>query len=198
LLTRRRFDSFFRFDSQIVFEFRESFFAIFNLFVVAAAECMETFLFCSNCLSPVGFPHKENCLVASMSPRSLWKKTKYDDKFITFGMNFFFDELIKPTIRKNILAQITTSCHKNCQVQCPKITFNPSRDIWPLFWARSEQEKRQICDKKVGYKKQDLQLNRHPGLFSPSVFSQTSEDAQLPKRCLETTSSDGRHDDVNN
>src|SRR5690349_4068721 len=82
--------------SQIINEFRESFFSVYNHWMILAAELLEKFLICGNCSTPIGFPHQPLCLTKSLSKPNVWKKTNIDDKFITFSMNFCFNDLIIP------------------------------------------------------------------------------------------------------
>lgn len=125
--------------SQIIYEFRESFFSLYNHFLVLAAELMEKFLLCGNCCVPIGFPHQPLCLTESMS--NLWKKTKFDDKFITFGMNFCFDDLITPGCRKNLLTMISNACWKQSMRQrSPKPSLPLMTKSWPKRWLRGDRK----------------------------------------------------------
>lgn len=188
--------SFHHSDSQIIHKFHESFFSIYNHFMVLAAELMETFLICLNCATPIGFPHQPLCLTESMSPVSAWRKTKLDDKFITFGMNFFFGDLIEPECRKQILTQITATCLKQCQVQGQGEVLRPTQDAWPLRWVRNKVKKREIVFKKIYcQKRKSLVPNHHQCLGRPSIWTPRAVDSPLLELNSGMTSIIG---DVNN
>lgn len=152
-------------NSQIIQEFRESFFSIYNHFLILAAELMEKFLICSNCSTPIGFPHKPLCLIKSLTTPIVWKKTQYDDKFITFGMKFSFNEIFAPGCRKKILAQIANACFKQSAVQRqdkPSLPLIPKS--WPRSWIRDEIERKPVQMQKT---------NSTQGLISPPFLSRS-------------------------
>lgn len=159
--------------SQIVNEFRESFFSLYNHFLILAAELMEKFLLCNNCSTPIGFPHQPLCLTESMS--NIWKKTKFDDKFITFGMNFCFNDFISPESRKNVWMLIANSCWKQNMVQSqPKVSLPLMTKSWPKRWLRGDKkktEKRAPMKTRAVYHPQS-----HQPLFQPSIWTPTSGD----------------------
>ena len=163
--------------SLIVNELRESFFSLYNHFVILAAELMEKFLLCNNCSTPIGFPHQPLCLTKSLSVPSIWKKTRYDDKFITFGMNFCFSEIFKPRCRKNILTQIANSCLKQSITQRhEKTSLSYSTKSWPMRWMRGDKEKKN--------KEKRMQIrtvygcDQQPSMFSSSPWTPKASDAQ--------------------
>lgn len=141
---------------------------------------MEKFLICSNCSSPIGFPHQPLCLTKSLSVPNVWKKTEYDDKFITFGMNFSFDDIFSPGCRKNILSQIASSCLKQCQVQGREKTALPSvTKSWPGRWIRNKNKKHEIAFKANWHKKaRAVCHNVHAPLWKPSIWTPQVNEVQ--------------------
>lgn len=107
---------------------------------------------CENCSTPIGFPHKPFCLTKSLSLPNVWKKTKYDDKFITFGMKFPFSEIIAPGCRKNIMNQIADSCFKQSVSQAHEKPSLPTiAKSWPSSWIRNEKEKKPAQIRRTFY-----------------------------------------------
>lgn len=136
---------------------------------------MEKFLICNNCSTPIGFPHQPLCLTKSMSTPNVWKKTNFDDKFITFAMNFCFNDLIIPGSRKNILTQIACSCLKQCghsnyqeKPSIPLVTKS-----WPNRWLRGDKHKKPV---KVLVKARNVYIPTHLRLFKPSIWTPKPED----------------------
>ena len=136
---------------------------------------MEKFLICSNCSTPIGFPHQPLCLTESMS--NIWKKTKFDDKFITFGMNFCFNDLITPGCRKNILMMIANSCWKQSMMQnLPKASLPLVTHSWPKRWLRGDKKKN---EKRAPMKTRPFNHHVHQPLFLPSIWSPHSTDSAV-------------------
>lgn len=128
-------------NSCIINDFRQSFFSIYNHFMVLSAEMMEKFLICNYCTVPIGFPHQPLC-VAKSTTSNIWRKTKIDDKFITYGMNFCFNDLVVPGCRKNIMMQITNSCGKQKSLhQQQKCAMPLLTRAWPSRWLRSSDNR---------------------------------------------------------
>lgn len=102
---------------------------------------MEDFLLCTNCASPIGFAHKPLCLTKHLSNPILWKKTKVDDKFITFGMNFSFYDMT--TFQKTIMVHIANACLKS-QLKLKDHTEKPSLSVvaksWSSKWMRGDKK----------------------------------------------------------
>jgi hypothetical protein len=171
------FKPYFLLESQIVNEFREAFFSLYNHFLILAAELMEKFLICSNCSIPIGFPHKPLCLTKSLIRENVWKKTKYDDKFITFGMKFSFNDIVAPGCRKNILTQIANSCLKQSitQHRHEKLTLPSITKTWPSAWIRDEKDKEKKPMRKT-YSVPDPGL---PPIGNRSIWTPTGSDERL-------------------
>lgn len=169
-------------NSQIIDEFRESFFSLYNHFLVLTAELMEKFLICNNCSTPIGFPHKPLCLTKYLTLPIVWKKTKYDDKFITFGMHFSFNDIFAPGCRKSILSQITSTCFKQSISQRndkPALSMIPK--CWPGAWVRDSKEKA----KKPNPMRKTFSAHNQAFAFLPignrSIWTPTRSDEQLIK-----------------
>lgn len=160
-----------------------------NHFFVVAAELMEKFLICGDCMTPIGFPHAITCRSNINSSNELnfsWKKNKVDDKFITYGMQFCFNELVIPGNRKDILAMIHNACekHQNKFGKVTKFSFPPASKSWPLRWMRNGDKNRKF---RVP---QHPQLSRscskltypvhiaHPPIFNPSIWTPTNKEVK--------------------
>lgn len=138
---------------------------------------MEKFLLCNNCSTPIGFPHKPQCLTDSLATQNVWKKTNFDDKFITFGMGFCFDDLIMPSCRKNFLGLLENCCNKQnligfrSKVSLPLVT-----NIWPKRWSRDEKSKR-LAKPKLARPRPTFGVV-HPPVFHPSsIWAPTKSEA---------------------
>lgn len=174
-----------------------------NHFFVVVAELMEKFLICGDCSTPIGFPHAPACSSGGNGSNELsfvWKKNKVDDKFITFGMQFSFNELIIPGNRKDILTMIGSACVKqHCRnvVRGEKASFPPATKSWPSRWIRNG-EKGKIGNKfrpnqvacRAGNNKLTFPVHiAHPPIFNPSIWSPTSKDTpQLQQQNFEIVS----------
>ena len=101
-------------NQQLVDELKCSLFSLYNHLLVMSADLMQPFLICHYCCRPIGFSHSPLCIA---SKALMWKKIEFDDKFITIGMNFSFDELFDPNCKKNILFQIMKSCSQQMQMK---------------------------------------------------------------------------------
>jgi len=134
--------------SQIIVKFHEAFYSMFNHFLVLCAENLEHFLICSECSTPIGFTHQKNCIRKSMTGQSLWRKTKCDDKFITYGMKFNFYDIVSPEYRQNIIEKIKITCWEQ-QVQARNqlhrvgAESGPSymSNSWPTRWLRGDGDR---------------------------------------------------------
>lgn len=170
--------------SVIVDEFRESFFSTYNNFLMLAAELMENFLLCNDCASPIGSLHKPNCLANALSPKAIWKKTKFDDKFITFGMNFNFDD-IAMGYRKNILSRLSKTCEKQSKAhEYEKISLPMDTKIWPSRWDRGGKNKN-----KNKPKRSIVQASvANPPLTEPTAWTPRSNDSFLMSPGFDFTS----------
>lgn len=140
---------------------------------------MEKFLICNNCSTPIGFPHQPLCLTKSLSKPNVWKKTNFDDKFITFAMDFCFNDLIIPGSRKNILTQIANSCLKQCRAsnyrrEMPSIPLVTKS--WPDRWLRGEKNNNKKSDKTKHIKAHNVHSPTHPCLFKPPIWTPAPED----------------------
>jgi hypothetical protein len=163
-----------------------------NHFFVVVAELMEKFLICGDCMTPIGFPHAITCSSASNSGNELnfvWKKNKVDDKFITYGMQFSFNELIIPGNRKDILTMIGSACVKqHCKniARGERASFPPATKSWPSRWLRSGDKAKNFVGNKlkqnhavcrVGNSKFTYPVHiAHPPIFNPSVWTPSSKD----------------------
>lgn len=117
--------------------------------MILAAELMEKFLICSDCSTPIGFPHQPLCLTEAMSVQNVWRKTKYDDKFITFGMNFCFNDIISPGCGKNILTKISNECLKQSLRTLEVKTSMPlTTKSWPERWMRGDKSSKSATSTK--------------------------------------------------
>lgn len=146
--------------SQIVVKFHNAFYSIFNHFLVLSAELLEIFLICNECLSPIGFSHQPQCMNATSKP-SIWRKTKYDDKFITFGMKFSFYDIVSSEYRHNIIRKaIESACWEQRQQQQQQQQYEHASSShkesqqfisknWPSRWLRDDSDKLRD-DKKRG------------------------------------------------
>lgn len=121
-------------NQQLVDELKCSMFSLYNYLLVMSADLMQPFLICHYCCRPIGFSHSPLCLA---SKALAWKKIAFDDKFITIGMNFSFDELFDPNCKKNILFQIMKTCSQQMQMKAllhkPIIPWNSKN--WPGQFA---------------------------------------------------------------
>lgn len=157
---------------------------------------MENFLICGNCMTPNGFPHAITCSNSRSNKTELnfvWKKNNVDDKFITYGMQFSFDELIIPGYRKDILTMIGSACVKqHCKniARNEKASFPPASKSWPSKWLRNSEKAKNFVGNKL---KPNQALYRvdssskftypvhivHPPIFNPSVWTPSSKDSPL-------------------
>ena len=174
---------------KIIEEIQEGFFSIFNHFFVVVAELMEKFLICGYCSTPIGFPHAVTCECESNSNKAnemnfMWRKNKVDDKFITFGMQFSFNEIIMPSNRKDILNMISSTCAKQNlknSNRFEKVSFPPASKSWPSRWIRGGCKFKQSGSStsrhginKFAYPVQIV----HPPIFNPSVWTPSTKDAE--------------------
>ncbi|CAO1434245.1 unnamed protein product [Diamesa hyperborea] len=118
-------------NQQLVDELKCSMFSLYNHLLVMSADLMQPFLICHYCCRPIGFSHLPLCIATKAI---MWKKIAFDDKFITIGMNFSFDELFDPNCKKNILYQIMKTCSQQMQMKTlhnkPVIPWNSKN--WPV------------------------------------------------------------------
>lgn len=146
--------------SQIVVKFHEAFYSMFNHFLVLSAELLENFLVCNECSSPIGFSHRPQCMsaaTAALSKQSIWRKTKYDDKFITFGMKFSFYDIVSSEYRHNIIRKsIERACWKQQhQLQHEQHASSTRRKEsqqfipknWPSLWIRDDSDQQLLRDR---------------------------------------------------
>ena len=174
--------NFFPQRSQIVSDFHESFFTIYNYFMVLAAELMEKFLICGNCLTPIGFPHKPLCLTKSLSRPNIWKKTRFDDKLITFGMDFCFNDFISPGCHlSSILTKLNNSCLRQLQAKTQQKPSLPLvTNSWPDRWLRStkdrSKERKPMKTVRVSYKTHPI-VDFKPSIGRPSIWTPTTSDS---------------------
>lgn len=103
---------------------------MFNHFLILAADLMEKFLLCTNCSSPVGFPHQLLCLTKSMTTNSS-ELTDHDGRLITYGMNVCFNDTVIPSQRQNIIATIdnANSSQGKWQIQQKKTKKGKSKPV---------------------------------------------------------------------
>lgn len=143
--------------SQIVVKLNDAFCSMFNHFLVLSAELLENFLICSGCSSPIGFAHQPHCTgTVATSKSSIWRKTKYDDKFITFGMKFSFYDIVSSEYRHNVIRKsIERACWEQqkqhqLQLQHASSTRKKSQQFisknWPSLWLRDDSD--QFRDKR--------------------------------------------------
>lgn len=160
---------------------------------------MEKFLICNNCSTPIGFPHQPLCLTKSMSIPNVWRKTKFDDKFITFGMNFRFDELTIPGCRKNILSHIANACLKQCRAEVHEKTSLPLvTKSWPGRWLRGYKSKSETSVKHKPMMKARIAYHpAHSPLFKPSIWTPETSDSSLMMSNNQFSSFSYRHDGFN-
>lgn len=159
-----------------------------------AAELMEKFLLCNDCSSPIGSPHQPNCLTDAMSPSVIWKKTKFDDKFITFGMNFNFDDIVTG-YRKNILSRLSKTCEKQSKLQGhEKISLPLVTKNWPNRWIRGGKIKNKNKQKPAIAHSSFT----HPPLTKATVWTPRSNDSFLMSPNFDFTSFAYRPDDPTN
>lgn len=185
--------------SQIICELREAFFSLYNHFLILAAELMEKFLICNNCSTPIGFPHQPLCFTESISKPNIWRKTKYDDKFITFGMHFRFEEITIPECRKDILLHIENACSKQSQFQCrEKTSFPLTTRNWPCHWFRGNKDKSKsnATSKPIIQAKIYCHPTRLP-LLKSTVWSPTSVETRSKVTSNQFESFTYRHDQSN-
>lgn len=169
-----------------------------NHFFVVTVELMEKFLICGDCMTPIGFPHVITCSGNNSSTNELsftWKKNKFDDKFITYGMQFCFNELLIPSNRKDIFALINRTCEKqqNKFGKIEKFSFPPASKSWPLRWIRNGGDKSRV--NKFRSNSQHFQHQQqvtarsnnkftypvhiaHPPIFNPSIWSPSLKDGK--------------------
>jgi phospholipase C len=132
--------------SQIVVKFHEAFYSMFNHFLVLCAENLESFLICSDCRTPIGFSHHSKCIALSVVKPNIWRKTKYDDKFITYGMKFNFYDIVSPEYRQSIVQKIKKTCweqqiharHQLLRTTKSKPFMSKS---WPTRWLRGDGDR---------------------------------------------------------
>lgn len=164
-----------------------------NHFFVVVAELMEKFLICGDCMTPIGFPHAPTCSSNSNNGNELnfvWKKNKVDDKFITYGMQFSFNELIIPGNRKDILNMIGSACVKqHCKniSRNEKASFPPASKSWPSRWIRSSEKSKNCAGNKLKQNHSVYRVNSskfsypvhiaHPPIFNPSVWTPSLKDS---------------------
>lgn len=138
--------------SQIVVKFHEAFYSMFNHFLVLCAENLESFLICSDCRAPIGFSHHSKCIAISAERANIWRKTKYDDKFITYGMKFNFYDIVSPEYRQSIVQKIKKTCweqqiHARQQLLRTTTTMKSkpfmSKNVksWPTRWLRGDADR---------------------------------------------------------
>lgn len=171
-----------------------------NHFFVVAAELMEKFLICGNCDAPIGFPHAIICTHHPEYPsycnelNFTWKKSQGDDKFITYGMQFNFNELVlPPNERKDIQAMINRACERQQNNNINRIerflstsSMSMLSKSWPLKWMRNGNDKNKNKIRSNLHQQQQVNRNKftypvhiaHPPLFNPSIWSPSSKDAQ--------------------
>lgn len=154
------------------------------------AELMEKFLLCNDCSTPIGSPHQSNCLSASMSPPLIWKKTKFDDKYITLGMNFSFYD-IPLSYRKNILANLSKACDKqNKPIERPALSVG--NKMWLNRWMRGGKKQ---CKAKPKKSLVVYHPSAHPPLTSPSAWTPHPLDSSLLPSNFDVVSFTAHSDD---
>lgn len=172
----------------LIVEFRDVFFSIMNHFFVVGAELMEKFLICGDCMTPIGFSHTITCSSNSNSSNELnfsWKKNKVDDKFITYGMQFCFNELIIPGNRKDILTMINRACEKQQKkfVKVDRFSFPPASKSWPLKWMRGSGDRNRrfrgyqnpLSSRSGSRMTYPVQI-AHPPIFNPSIWTPSTKE----------------------
>lgn len=156
-----------------------------NHFFVVVAELMEKFLICGDCTTPIGFPHAITCS-KSDEMNFVWKKNKFDDKFITYGMQFSFNELIIPGNRKDILNMIGSACVKQYCKRAEKASFPPASKSWPAKWLRGNgrngnkfrpNQPSNRVHNKFTYPVQIA----HPPIFNPSIWTPSNKDNRVER-----------------
>jgi hypothetical protein len=188
--------------SRIVHELRESVFSMYNLFLALAAELMEKFLICNNCSSLIGFSHQPLCLTESLSEPNVWKKLKFDDKFITFGMKFCFDDLVAPGCRKNIKSRIISSCLRQWRHQVH--ARNDSQGLrfthsaWPHRWTRGKLSKAPVATKiNIMKRARSVPHNLNPPLSRPSIWTPQTDESPVFKQNSQLASFTFKYDGIN-
>jgi hypothetical protein len=152
--------------------------------MILSAELLEKFLICTNCSMPIGFPHKPLCLTKHLTKPNIWKKTKYDDKFITFEMKLSFNDIIAPGCRKNILTQIASSCYKQSNAYFHEKPFLPSiTKSWPSAWNRDRKEKEKAKKPMMTRKIYSAPSQVISPIGNRSIWTPTVNDEQLFKPC---------------
>jgi hypothetical protein len=154
---------------------------------------MEKFLICGDCTTPIGFPHESTCNNVSGSANEMnftWRKNKIDDKFITYAMEFSFNELITPASKKDILNVITRACEKQKrQSRRTRVSFPPASRCWPWKWIRNANDRNKHYTKLSQHYQQQKTANRnkvkfpvfiaHPPIFHPSIWTPTKDEDLL-------------------
>lgn len=173
--------------SQIVSEFRDSFFSVYNHFLVLAAELMEKFLICGYCSTPIGFPHQPHCLTKSFSKSIIWKKIYFDDKFVTYGMKVPFNELIFSNNHKGIRTKITECCMNQVRAQGQKKTLLPLvTNSWPDQWVRDKNECKQVkavCAEFEAYPNTTQSIAK-PTIWTPTKSDELPGNSQITSFCF--------------
>lgn len=177
-------------NRHIISEFRDGFFSIMNHYFVVVAELMEKFLICGDCTTPIGFPHASTCNNAGNRPNEMnfkWKKSKIDDKFITYAMRFCFNEMITPASKKDIVHLITSACERSKRYggRKARASFPPASKSWPLKWIRNTSDKNKSNFKLRHHQQQQIQGRSskftlpihiaHPPIFHPSIWTPTKD-----------------------
>lgn len=107
-----------------------------NHFYAIGAELLENFLICGECNIPIGFTHQPTCNIKDET-NFMWRRVKYDDKFITYNMKFSFDELLIPSRRHKIIKMLNKTLLEQCQGRNNKNNPLTLKNTWPLRFVRS-------------------------------------------------------------
>ncbi|KAG5673233.1 hypothetical protein PVAND_003297 [Polypedilum vanderplanki] len=153
-------------NKNIIEEFRNGFYSLMNHFYVLGAELLEKFLICGECNTPMGFTHQLDCSI-KQDKVFKWKKTNFDDKFITFDMKFSFGELFNPKKKKEILKLIQMTINKQGQIGSSPKTSLPIdlKSSWPEKWTRNNQ----IFQSQAN---NENSMSDHPTTFNATVWTQ--------------------------
>lgn len=150
-----------------------------NHFYALGAELLEKFLICGECNVPIGFTHQLNCSVREESEKNFkWKKTAFDDKFITFDMRFSFSELFDAPRRKEIIKLIKRSTSKQIRIGNRSKTSLPlsAKSSWPGKWNRGCSKARRV---KFSRNRRAYPVHIiHPPIFNPSAWTPHTSEVQ--------------------
>lgn len=142
-----------------------------NHFYVLGAELLEKFLICG-CNVPIGFNHPPDCNIQH-KPSFTWRKKKFDDKYITYGMKISFNDLIVPGCRKDILTMINKACNKQ---RNGRHQLSIAGRTWPMRWMRGGDKGRgNVRGNKHQHRGYKFSYPMQP-IFNPSIWTPNEKD----------------------